>query len=143
MATTSSAILERVETVLQAQPLSLTLSSNPSTDETVPNSLVAETVRVQSGGIVKDTEVSNFTVLRMERITVTTQRASGFEAYESQRDLQDLLDKIERAVIADGPDNNYFATVEKGSRKITRKKDSDVLEATISFVVDYDFSEVG
>lgn len=142
MATTSSAILERVEMVLQAQPLSLTLAPNPFTDDVVPNTLVAETVRVQSGGIVKDTDVSNYKVLRLERISVTLQRALQFEGYEAQRDLQDVLDDIERAVIADGPDHDYFVTVEKGSRKITRKKDSDVCEASLNFIVDYDFSEV-
>ncbi len=142
MATTSSAILERIETVLQAQPLSLTLAPNPFTDDVVPNTLVAETVRVQSGGIVNDTDVSNYTVLRLERITVTLQRALQFEGYEAQRDLQDLLDRIERAVIADGADHDYMVRVEKGSRKITRKKDSDVCEASLSFIADYMFSEV-
>lgn len=142
MATTSSAILERVEMVLQAQPLNLTLAPNPFTDDVVPNTLVSETVRVQSGGIVKDDDISNYTVLRLERITVTLQRALQFEGYEAQRDLQDVLDDIERAVIADGPDHDYMVTVEKGSRKITRKKDSDVCEASLHFIVDYMFSEV-
>lgn len=136
-----SAILERIETVLQADPLNLTLAQNPFTDETVPNTLVAETVRVQSGGTMNDLHQSNNSVARLERVSVIVQRPMQFEAYEAQRDLHDLLDRIERAVINDGDDHSYMASVEKGSRKIARKKDSDLYEASIHFRVDFDFSQ--
>ena len=73
--------------------------------------------------------------------SVTVQQPLSFEGYQAQRDLQNVLDDIERAVIADGPDHSYMAHVEKGSRKIVRKKNADVCEASINFLVDYDFNE--
>jgi hypothetical protein len=141
-ATTISAILERIETVLSSNPLNLTLAPNPFSDETVASAMVNDTCRVESGGIVHDKPVSNWGVCRLERISVKLQRSLDFEGYQAQRALQDLLDDIERAVLADGPDHDYMAYVEKGSRKITRKKESDVCEAALNFIVDYDFSEL-
>lgn len=140
-ATTISAILERFEAVLQSDPLNLTLSVSPFSDEVVPNTLVNETVRVQSGGVVSSRSTSNYQAVRMDRVVVSIQRSLQFEAYQSQRDIQDLLDDIERCIIADGPDHGYMVTVEKGSRKIVRRKDADVVDASIHFLVDYDFSE--
>jgi hypothetical protein len=140
-ATTISAILERFESVVTSEPLNLTLSNNPFTDEVVPNTLVNEVCRVQSGGVVSSRSTSNYQALRMDRVVVSIQRALQFEAYQSQRDIQDLLDVIERQVIADGPEHGYMVTVEKGSRKIVRRKDADVVDASLSFLVDYDYSE--
>lgn len=140
-ATTISAILERIELVLIGQPLSLTLASDPYTDMGVPNALVNTTCRVTSGGIVNSRSTSNYQAVRIDRVTVTVQQQMQFEAYQAQRDLQDLLDSIERAVIADGPEHGFLVQVEKNSRKITKKKDTDVVEGAIHFLVDYDFSE--
>jgi hypothetical protein len=140
-ATTVSAIIERVEQVLVAEPLALTLNPDPFSDEGVPNSLVDTSCRVTSGGVVHSRSTSNYQALRIDRVTVTVQKTLSFEGYEAQRALQDLLDDIERAIIADGPEHGYMASVEKGSRKITRKKDSDVCQASIDFLVDYDYSE--
>jgi hypothetical protein len=140
-ATTISAILERFESVLQSEPLNLTLSTTPFSDEVVPNTLVNEVCRVQSGGVVSSRSTSNYQALRMDRVSVSIQRALQFEAYQTQRDIQDILDDIERYVIADGPEHGYMVTVEKGSRKIVRRKDADVVDASIHFLVDYDFDE--
>lgn len=140
-ATTISAILERIEHLLVAEPLKLTLAPNPFTDDAIPNSMVGEMARVTSGGLVHSRSTSNYQAIRLDRVTVTVQQALQFEGYQAQRDLQDVLDTIERAVIADGPDHSYMAVVEKGSRKIVRKKDADVCEASINFLVDYDFNE--
>jgi hypothetical protein len=140
-AQTISAILERVETVLAAAPLNLELARQPFSSEGVPNSLVDTTCRVTSGGMVHSRSTSNYQALRIDRITVTVGKTMNFDGYESQRALQDLLDEIERAIIADGPEHGYMVSVEKGSRKITQKKDSDVYEASINFLADYDFNE--
>jgi hypothetical protein len=140
-AQTISDILTRIETVLAASPLNLLLNPDPFSDEGVPNALVDTTCRVTSGGMVHSKSTSNHQALRIDRVTVTVQKTLKFEGYEAQRELQDLLDDVERAVIADGPDHGYMVSIEKGSRKITRKKDSDVVEASLNFLVDYDFSE--
>jgi hypothetical protein len=140
-ATTISAIIERIETVLAAEPLALTLNPDPFTDEGIPNQSVNDTVRVTSGGVVNSRSTSNYQAIRLDRVTVTLQRSMGFNGYEAQRDLQEVLDDIERQIIADGPDHGYSVTVEKGSRKIERKKESDVISASLHFLVDYDFSE--
>ena len=98
--------------------------------------------RLVPGGLVGQTCQSNYSTARIERIVVTVNRMTQFDAYDVQRALEDQLDAIERAIIADGPDHSYMASIEKGSRKVTRKKDSDVIEASINFLVDFDFSEV-
>jgi hypothetical protein len=140
--TTISAIIERIETVLAAEPLTLTLGPDPNSDRAVPNSLVDTTFRVTHGGVISSRSSSNFSEARIDRVTVTVQKAMNFDGNDAQRQIQDLLDDIERAVIADGPDHSYMVNVEKGSRKTTRKKDSDVFESAIHFLCDYDWSEV-
>jgi hypothetical protein len=141
-ATTISAILERFETVLVAAPLNYTLTDQPFSDEMTPGTMVDQMVRVNSGGLVNSRITSGNQEVRLDRITVQVQRTLKFEGYDEQRALQDVLDEIERAVRADGPDNFYNASIEKGSRKAVRRKDSDVVEASLNFIVDYDWSGV-
>jgi hypothetical protein len=141
-ATTISAILERFETVLVAAPLNYTLTDQPFSDEQTPGTMVDQMVRVNSGGLVNSRSTSADQEVRLDRITVQVQRTLKFEGYDEQRALQDVLDEIERAIRADGPDNFYSASIEKGSRKAVRRKDSDVVEASLNFIVDYDWSGV-
>lgn len=140
-AQTISAIIERFETVLAAAPLNLEVSQDPFSDTGVANTFVDTTVRVTHGGLVNDRITSNYQSMRIDRISVTVLRAFRFSGIDAQREVQDLLDEIERAIVADGPDNGYMVNVEKGSRKPVKKKGTDVLEAAIHFLVDYDFSE--
>lgn len=140
-AQTIANIIERIETVLQAAPLNLELHSDPFADTGIPNTLANTSARVVSGGVVTSRPTSNYQALRIDRVSVIVLRTMDFDGMAAQRDLQDFLDEIERAIIADGPAHGYMVSTEKGSRKITRKKDSAVCEATLHFLVDYDFSE--
>ena len=143
--TTLSAILLRIETVLtQSSGLGLTLSTDPFSGENVPGTLTNDTVRVRSGGQVGAPVCqSNFASARMDRVIVIVTRQLMGEggAYQAQRDILDVLDDIERAVIADGPEHGFMVTVDKGARKVTHPKDSMVCEAEIGLIVDYDFNE--
>jgi len=139
-AQTISGILERFEAVLSSPPLNLDPSPNPFTDEAVPNLSINDTFRVVAGGIVNDRTTSNFQSVRLDRITVTIAKTLDMDGYQAQRDLQDLLDTVERALIADGPEHGYFASPEKGSRKTERPKGTDLCRASLSMLVDYDFS---
>jgi hypothetical protein len=140
-ATTISAIIEHIEHVLIANPLSLTINPDPFSDVGVANALVDQTAQVAAGGMVSSRSTSNYQAVRIDRVVVSVQRSMNFNGPAAQKDLQDLLDEIERAVIADGPNHSYFVNVEKGSRKVQRKKGTDVLDASLAFLVDYDFSE--
>ena len=140
-ALTTAAILERFETVLQAPPCLLQPSANPFTETTVANVNVDTVYKLTANGIISDRITSNFQSVRLERIGVCVYKAMQFDGYQAQREIQDLLDTIERAIVADGPDQGYMATLEKGSRKVTRPKGTDLCEATLSFLVDYDFDE--
>ena len=152
-ATTLSAILERFDTVLQASPLLLLPTSNPFSDAAEPNANVGSYYTLLPAGLVHPDGTSNYSEARIDRITVKVQKPLDFNASRAIRELQDLCDAIERAIIADGPDHFYDATVEKGSRKVTRPKPprtpgstqptagSDLAEATIAFLVDYDYNE--
>jgi hypothetical protein len=137
---TASAILERFERVLQESPCLLSPSAHPFTNEQTPNIAVGLTYRVVHAGLVSDFCQSNYSEARIDRIQVTVQQPIDMDGYAAQRDLQTLLDTIERAIIADGPDNSYNAEAEKGSRKVTNPKNTSVAEATISFLVDYDWN---
>lgn len=139
-ATTLSAILARVKAVLEAAPLSLEPAGDPFTDTGTSNLMVDRTFRVVAGGLLGDTQQSNYSVARLERITVTVARKLNFDGYGAQEDLSDQFDAIERAIIDDGPDHSYDATVEKGSRKVVRPKDTDICQGSVSFIVDYDYS---
>jgi hypothetical protein len=139
---TTAGILERFETVLQDPPCLLKPSNNPFTEATEPNISINETYRLQTGGLLSDLPVGNYFSARRERIIVTLYQRMDMDPYQAQRDLQDLLDTVERAIVADGTDHGYMADVEKGSRKATRpNKDSDLYEAQLSFMVDYDFDQ--
>lgn len=140
-AQTLSAILDRMQTVLEAAPLSLVSSTSPFEDTNVPNALVDTTYRLTAGGVVSDVPTSNFQTVRVDRVTVTIEKMLAFDGYAAQQSIQDSLDAIERAIVADGTNNGYFASVEKGSRKVTRPKGTDVCQASLNFLVDYDFSE--
>ncbi len=143
--TTISAILSRIETLLTTSSgLGLTLSPDPWSGENIPGTLSNDTVRVRSGGqIGAPVCQSNFASARLDRIVITVTRSLMGEGgpYQAQRDISDVLDDIERAVIADGPDHDYMVSTEKGSRKVTHPKDATVCEAELILVVDYDFSE--
>lgn len=140
-ATTLSAILTRFETVVQAAPLSLTLSKQPFGDTLEPNTIISTLVRIVAGGMVSQRSQSNYSEARIERITVTLYQAMNFDGYGAQRDLADLCDDVVQALIADGPDQGYDVTEEKGSRKITRMKDADICQAQVNLLVDYDWNE--
>ena len=142
-ATTMSAILERFDTVLQDEPCLLKPSSNPFTDTSESNISIDTTYLLQAGGLVGTPLTTGYySDARVERVTISLYKTMEFDAYQAQKDLMDLLDVVERAVIADGPDNGYMVTVEKGSRKVTRPKGTDLCEAALSFLVDFDYSEL-
>jgi hypothetical protein len=136
-----STILERFQAVLEASPLYLTASVDPFSDVAMPNTLVDTAFRLTAGGMVSSRSTSNYQAVRIDRVTVTVQQALKFSGYAAQADLQDLMDAIERALIADGPDQGYSVTVEKGSRKVERPKGADICRASLNLLVDYDFSE--
>lgn len=136
---TSAGILERFEAVLEAPPCLLRKSQNPFTTEAETNIEVGTTYRLIAGGVVNDRPTSGWQCVRLERIIVTVQQRLNFDGYQAQRNIQDLCDTIERAIVADGPDHSYHVSLEKGGRKVTRPKDTDLCEAAIAFLVDYDF----
>lgn len=140
-ATTLAAILARFKTVLEASPLSLKVTNDPYGAETIANTATDTAVQIQAGGLVSEKPQGGDQWVRIDRVNVVLFRKMAFDGHDAQNDLQTLLDSIEARVIADGTNNSYEAVVEKGSRKVTRKKDSDVLQATVAFQVDYDFSK--
>jgi len=140
---TTSGILERFEAVLQAPPCLLKPSSNPFTDTSEPNISIDTTYRLMAGGLIGTPLTTGYySEARMERVTVTLYKSMEFDGYQAQKDLADLLDVVARAIIADGPDNGYMVTEEKGSRKPVRPKGTDLCEASLSFMVDFDYTEL-
>ncbi len=128
--------------MLTAAPLSLALSVQPFGDTTEPNAAVDTLARVVAGGLVGQRSQSNKSEARIDRVTVVLQQAMKFDGYSAQRTLSTLCDSVVKAMIADGPGQGYDVTEEKGSRKITNPKKTDLCHAEIGFLVDYDWSEV-
>lgn len=140
---TTAGILERFEAVLQAPPCLLRPSANPFTDTAEPSVTIDVTYRLMAGGLAGEPMTTGYYAdARLERIAVVLYKAMEFDAYQAQKDLQDLLDTVERAIIADGPDHGYMAYLEKGSGKVTRPKATDLCEATLNFLVDFDYTEL-
>ena len=140
-ATTTSAILDRFERVLQSPPLSLTLSRVPFGDATLePNLSINTTFQVMSMGLVNNRPQSGNWEARIDRIAVRLYQRLDMDGYLAQRTLEDMCDAVAMALFADGPDHDYYAQEEKGSRKIQLPKKSDVLHADIQFLVDYDWN---
>jgi hypothetical protein len=140
-ATTPSEILARFKTVLETEPLNLTANPDPFTDEGVPNTLIDQSFRLVHGGMVHEKTIAPGMTLRIDRVTVSIYRAMQFDGYQAQQDLQDQLDLVQRELVADGTEHSYMASVEKGSRKVTRIKESDVCIASLNFLVDFDWDE--
>ncbi len=138
---TITGILERFQAVLEEAPLNLKPTRHPFSHENEANLNISDTYRVIAGGNVHTHEMGNGQQTRIDRVIVTLERPLDFDGYGAQTGLEDLLDTVEAYIYADGTDNGYYPTLEKGSRKVTKpKKDSDVCEASLAFLCDYDFS---
>ncbi len=140
-ATTIGAIMQRFQTVLEAAPISLERSGDPFTDTGTPGGMTDRTYRLVHAGLVHSTPMSAGLVVRIERITVTIMRAMQFDGYVAQIDVQDQLDAVERAIVADLVAQSINVNVEKGSRKVTRPKNANICVGAINFLVDFDFNE--
>src|SRR5688572_24567364 len=122
MATTTLAtIMARWRAVLEAAPLNLQATVEPFSDETQPTTLVDNAYRIVSGGRINSKALGNRQWALMDRLSVHVTRKMGMDGQAAQEALLDLMDDIEAALLNDGDgDNNYQATVEKGSRKLSR-----------------------
>lgn len=139
--TTLSAIMTRFRTVLEAEPLLMKPTVEPFSDEPQPSTLVDNSYRIVSGGTVNKRAMGYRVWAVQDRIVVHLSRKMGPDGQVAQEALLDLFDDVESLLMQDGDDHSYQATAEKGSRKFTRPKDSQVINGSMSFVVDYDWSE--
>jgi hypothetical protein len=138
---TTAGILDRFQTVLEAAPCSLIASPNPFTVDQVANAMVNTTYRLRPAGVVSEQGLSNYACARVERFEIILQRQMDMDGYAAMGTLETLIDTVERALIEDGPDQSYNAYAEKGSRKVVRPKGTDIVEATLNMLVDYDYNE--
>lgn len=138
---TTDSLMARVRTVLEASPVSLTRARDAFSHDAQPNSVTTNSYWLEDGGNVSSQSVSNYTAVRIDRLTVYVAQKLNFASVEMLEDVEQTLTAIERALVADGPAQSYSVTPQP-IRRITRAAGADVAIGSIALGFDYDYAEV-
>lgn len=137
--TTLAAIMRRFRVVLEGEPLFLRLSPDAFSIDVVPNDMLEDVYHVSDDGIARQTPMGNYRAARIDRVVVNVARKISFQAQDASEAMHDVLNTIERRIKADGPNQSYHAEVQ--AREVRRVPETDIILATLTFGVDYDFNE--
>jgi hypothetical protein len=135
-----SDILARFRTVLEASPVSLVETRDAFSHERQPNAVLDNSYYIEDGGVVSSQSTSNYSAVRQDRLTVFIAKKLAFDGATALDTLEDTLVSVERAVIADGPNQGY-AVVGTPTRRTTRPAGSDFCVGSLGLIVDYDYQE--
>jgi hypothetical protein len=135
-----SDIIARFRTVLEAAPVSLTETREAFSHERQPNAALENSYYLEDGGIVSSRSVSNYDVVRLDRLTVFIAKKLAFDGATAMDALEDTLVSVERALVADGTSQGYNVNVEQ--RRMTRPAGRDYCVGSLAVTVDYDYREI-
>lgn len=138
--TTLAAIMARFRAVLEASPLTLTLTAEAFTHDRQPTTLVSSTYYLEDAGLGSSRSVGNYKAVRVDRIKVFAALKINGAPHTAKETLETTLLTIERYLKADGPANGYHVEV-AGGRQVTHKKGSEYLVGSITLSADYDVNE--
>jgi hypothetical protein len=139
MATTDLAtILAAWATLVEASPLSLTPTVAAFTHDQQPGGMVANSYYFDDGGNVQRASITNDQEVRIDRVTVWIAKPLNFAGPAALQAMQTLIDDLYRHLVVEARDNGY--NVEADTRRVTRPATSELLIASASFTVDYDFN---
>lgn len=138
--TTLSAIIDRVQAVVEASPVSLLKSKDAFTHERQPNALLTDTYHLADGGLYTSVDVTSNAEARVDRLQILVARKVTFDSTAAMEAMHATLRAIERALIADGPAHSYNAQL--NGRTVTKTAGKDFLIGSITMLFDYDYSKV-
>jgi hypothetical protein len=136
-ALTLKQIIDRFQAVMTAAPISMAATREPFSHDLQPANLVSNTYRIEDAGLATTQSASNHAAVRVDTLRVWIARKMAFDGQTALEAVEDTLVAIERAIKTDGAAQSYHAEI-KG--RDPRRK-GDLVIASITFSVDYDFSE--
>lgn len=136
-ATDLATILAAWATVVEASPVSLTPTIAAFTHDLQPGGMVANSYYFEDGGNVSRASMTNDAEVRVDRVTVWIAKPLNFAGPATLQAMETLIDDLYRHLLVEARDNGY--NVEADTRRVTRPATMEVLIASASFTVDYDF----
>src|SRR5438105_15759498 len=109
--TTLSAIIDRIQAVLEDTPLDLSKAKDAFSHDSQPNGLLTDTYYLHDAGVQNSVEQSNNAEARIDQIEILLARKVAFDATAALETMEASLRDVERYLVADGPTNGYQATL--------------------------------
>lgn len=136
-ALTPTGIINRLQVVMEASPISMVQTREPFSHERQPSGLIQNVYRIEDAGLVSTRPITNRTQARIDAYRVWFTRKMAFAGQTALEAVEDSIVAIERAVIADGLAQGYHVTFAGRNPRAV----GDLVIASVTFNVDYDFSE--
>jgi hypothetical protein len=137
-ATTLQAIVDRFQAVCEGTGVSLTATEQPFSFDTQPNAALRDRYWVEDRGVDSVEELTSNLEVRRDRLAIWIARPLTPDGQVDVESMQTTALTIQRRLIADGPNNNYYPRFT--AREISKVDDTDVAIMAIEFLVDYDVS---
>lgn len=137
-ATDLAAILTAWAALLEASPLSLIPTEAAFTHDQQPNATVGNSYYLVDDGNVDRKSVTNSAEVRVDRVTVWIAKPLNFAGPAQLRTMETLIDAIYRQLLVLALAAGY--NVEADTRRVTHPPNTELLIASASFRVDFDFS---
>ncbi len=134
--TTLKAIVDRFQAVLEGGDLNYKKSTEEFSFDLQPNTRVDTVYRIQDDGLSESSSLTNNVDARVDGLSVWIARKATPDSQAVRETILLALDTIERKIVADGPAQNFHATIT--GREVERV--GDVIMARLGISVDYDFS---
>ena len=135
-ATTIKAIIDRFQAVLEGADLNLKKSQEEFSFDLQPNLRINNVYRIEDAGLAETQTLTNNVDARIDQLHVWLMRKATTDSQAERETLETTINTVEKKILADGPSNNYHATIE--SRELERV--DDVIVARVGFFVDYDYA---
>ena len=137
--TTLKAIIDRIQAVCEASPLSLSKAKDAFSHDRQPNALLSNTYYLEDGGLVSSVDQGNNAEARIDAIDIHVAKKLAFDGTTALETMETTLLTLERYVLADGLSNSYHAHV--ANHKVSRPTGKDFLIGSLTINVDYDVSK--
>lgn len=137
-ATDLAAILAAWATLLEAAPLSLVPTAAAFTHDLQPNATVPDSYYLTDDGAVDRKSVTHDAEVRVDRLTVWIAKALNFSGPTQLQAMETLLDDVYRRLNVLARAAGY--NVEADTRRVTHPPNTELLIASATFRVDYDFN---
>ena len=135
-ATTLKTIIDTVQALCEASPLSLSKSRDAFSHDRQPNTLLTNTYHIEDDGIVSSTELGANAEARIDALKIHIARKIAFDGVTAFETVQETLLTLERHLLAHGPNHSYYPRAL--NRDVTRPKGTDFLIGSLTVHVDYD-----